>query len=486
MTSAGATILHKILNNAEGSLDSWARLSVDYFSAELRPIYKLISKFYSEYSRLPNSNELLITTEKRLDLNDSVVLLLSSEVPEDVSLNFVTDILVDEHVQNLALDNIEGFINKVTGLNAEEIVNSIAEIAYDIETKVKVNSSIYTVDQLDLVDEQKEKSFIPLNLNNDIDSKILGVVRGELVVLGGKRGNGKSLVCSNICVNEYNNGFVVPYFTIEMRAAQIYRRNSAIEAGVSAMRLRSGNPDAAEQISLAEKLIGKYEVDKDEWFNKFRVNDNSLIWLQKALRDEATVRQDRQIIIIDNPQLSLADIDTSLQKLKSRYGDNMRMAIVDYINQISPSGREEKFDWKFQISIASTLKSLAEKHDIVMIAPYQIDASGEARFSKGILDSPDYAILLSAYKTPEFGGTDTVNAMKFTTTKARDVPPFEAASEVNWNSLKIIGENTIPVSELAGSTGVVEEGDEKPARKAKPIVAATDPYEDKSGMVRDL
>lgn len=482
MTSAGATVLFKVLHEDVGSLDSWARLQLEYFSPELRPIYKAISKFYTEYNRLPKANELLLATEKRIDVNDSLVLLLSSDIPEDVPLNFVTDVLIDEHVQNLALDHIESFVNKITSYNAEEIVGNIAEIAYDIETKVKVNSSIYTIDQLDLMEEQKDRTFIPLNLNNDIDSKIIGVMRGELVVVGGKRGNGKSLICSNLCVNEYNNGFVVPYFTIEMRAAQIYRRNAAIEAGVSAMRLRSGKPDAEEQIRLAQKLIDKYDVDPNEWFERFRVNDNSLLWLQKSIKESATVRQDRQMIIIDNPQLSLADIDTSLQKLKSRYGDSMRMAIVDYINQISPSGKEDKFDWKFQINIASTLKALAEKHDVVMVAPYQIDANGEARFSKGILDSPDYAILLQAYKTAEHGGTDTVDAMKFSTTKARDVPPFEAASAVDWHTLKIKSEDNISMDKLGKDTSPKEES----SAEGKPVSSKPTDLPGAANQVRDL
>jgi hypothetical protein len=247
------------------------------------------------------------------------------------------------------------------------------------------------------------------------------------------------------------------------------------------MRLRAGNPDADEQIRLAQKLIEKYDVDPLEWFERFRVNNNSLLWLQKNIREQATLRQDRQVIIIDNPQLSLADIDTSLQKLKSRHGDKIRMAVVDYINQISPVGREDKFDWKFQINIASTLKALAEKHEVAIVAPYQIDANGEARFSKGILDSPDYAIILEAHKTADHGGTSAVNAMKFSTTKARDVPPFEAASEVDWNTLRIKSESSVDMSNLAAKAENTESSGDIPKGGARDRG-----YEEKEGRVSDI
>ena len=128
------------------------------------------------------------------------------------------------------------------------------------------------------------------------------------------------------------------------------------------------------------------------------------------------------------------------------------------------------------------MKALAEKHDVVMVAPYQIDANGEARFSKGILDSPDYAILLQAYKTAEHGGTDTVDAMKFSTTKARDVPPFEAASAVDWHTLKIKSEDNISMDKLGKDTSPKEES----SAEGKPVSSKPTDLPGAANQVRDL
>ena len=105
------------------------------------------------------------------------------------------------------------------------------------------------------------------------------------------------------------------------------------------------------------------------------------------------------------------------------------MVAVDYVNQIQVP---DKFDWQSQITISSTLKELAAKHDVAIAAPYQIDATGEARFSKGILDSADYAIILEASQD------ETCPYIKFETTKARDVPPFSVCSDMDWKTLRIL------------------------------------------------
>ena len=50
----------------------------------------------------------------------------------------------------------------------------------------------------------------------------------DFVIIGGKRGHGKSITCANIAVNTYNSGRSVAYFTIEMASRITMQRISAI------------------------------------------------------------------------------------------------------------------------------------------------------------------------------------------------------------------------------------------------------------------
>ena len=77
---------------------------------------------------------------------------------------------------------------------------------------------------------------------------------------------------------------------------------------------------------------------------------------------------------------------------------NVGVIIVDYINQVKRSSLPsrtggQQYDWTEQIEVSKALKSMAQEYDCtVMISPYQTDASGEARFAKGILDAADAPI----------------------------------------------------------------------------------------------
>jgi hypothetical protein len=135
------------------------------------------------------------------------------------------------------------------------------------------------------------------------------------------------------------------------------------------------------------------------------------------------------MIIIDDRALTLTSLDLHLGKLKAKFGDKFKMAIVDYVNQIVIEGASQ-FDWQPQIIISKKLKELARKYDIVMVSPYQIDATGEARFAKGILDAADIALIMEAHDK------DT-SAISFETTKIRGAKEMHFTSGINWDSLRI-------------------------------------------------
>ena len=65
-----------------------------------------------------------------------------------------------------------------------------------------------------------------------------------------------------------------------------------------------------------------------------------------------------------------------------------------------------------------------------MVSPYQIDASGEARFAKGILDAADIALVMEAHDKEKA-------ALTFSTTKIRGASELTITSPINWETLRI-------------------------------------------------
>jgi hypothetical protein len=108
------------------------------------------------------------------------------------------------------------------------------------------------------------------------------------------------------------------------------------------------------------------------------------------------------------------------------------------MNQVKMSKMPSKkgmYDWTEQIEVAKFIKSdIAQKFGVPCIVPYQIDANGEARFAKGILDPADAAFTLDTH-------TKDDNAITFNCTKMRRFAETNFTSAVDWETLKVGPDN---------------------------------------------
>jgi replicative DNA helicase len=287
---------------------------------------------------------------------------------------------------------------------------------------------------------------VHLGLNNTFDAVLAGVARQELILIGGQRGAGKSIACSNILANQYENGFTAVYFSIEMIAHETLERNLSILAGVPHLALKQNTLVPSDLLKIIKTRANMF-VDADDLVREFTQTHDKYRFESRLVK-EKELKPDNQMIIIDDRALTLTSIDLHLGKLKARFGDKLTVCIVDYLNQIVVEGGSSQFEWMPQIVVSKKLKELARKHDVVMVSPYQIDATGEARFAKGILDAADIALIMKPHE----------NAMSFDTTKIRGGPPMKFTSPINWDTLRIS-----PISIERPQ----EEKEEKPKRKSK-------------------
>jgi hypothetical protein len=141
------------------------------------------------------------------------------------------------------------------------------------------------------------------------------------------------------------------------------------------------------------------------------------------------LKPDNQMIVIDDRDLTLGAIDLHIGKTKAKFGDKLGVVVVDYLNQIVLEGNSQ-YDWQPQIEVSKKLKNLARKYEVVIVSPYQIDASGEARFAKGILDAADIALVMEAHEKD-------VQAISFETTKIRGGKEMAFTCPIDWDTLRI-------------------------------------------------
>jgi archaellum biogenesis ATPase FlaH len=387
-----------------------------------------MNKFYQEYNSIPSFEELeTVTREIKTQKDLAAIQLL--EVPE-IELDLAIDALIDQYSQNESLKLLDDYVGRITLMDSLEVKEGLSGIVLKLDEKTHTDESVSNMSDLLLFQEEgvEEHTCIPLGINNDFDSKVGGAYREELIMLGGKRGSGKSLVSANMVANQYEMGNTAIYFTIEMTAMETFQRITSMLSGVPYANIRKNNLDTQEMNALAKTRAGMF-LESEKIYDNFLDNRDALSF-ERKLTSECELKKDNQIIIVDDRSLSLTSIDLQLQKAKAQFGDKLSLVVVDYVNQIETGIGKDLYDWQSQIFASKKLKEFARKYDLAMVSPYQIDEGGGTRFAKGLLDSPDSAFLIEPHAKED-------GAMTFTSTKVRSGPDIEFTSTMNWDTLKL-------------------------------------------------
>lgn len=422
-------ILHKVLANQD--LEIWARLKKDFFTAPYTEIYLLINKFYQKFDKLPSFEELEIVTRDEKSAN-YISALKQLEVPEDLDIEVILQALINEYAQREVLQQLTGYLDDLIFKDVGEIVEDLSSISIDIEEKTEVSEQIVEMNDFMTIDSDTIFSRVPLGLNNDFDSISLGMSPGEMIMFGGYRGSGKSVICSNIVCNQYLQGNSALYFSIEMSGRELYNRNMAILSDVREKHIKSGNLSNLEMLAIAQVRAGMTADGSEDLLDRFK-KDNDFNNFERNLI-ERPLKRDNRIITIDNSTLTIANIDATIHTYKTKLEDKLKVVVVDYINQITSN---DPYNWQVQIDLSKKLKALGRKYDIVMITPYQTSEEGKVRFAKGILDSPNWAFNLSAVHEEDIG------AIEFECKKSRGDEALDFASEIHWPTLKILPHKNI-------------------------------------------
>lgn len=428
-------ILHRILDTQD--LNTWAKLRRAYFKPPYTSVYDLISRFYEKNNKLPSFSDLDVIIRNEKDRNLIKALSFIS-VPEDLDTDIIFQAMLNEYAQDEVLQKLDSYLDNLSFKDVAEIINDLNQISIDIEEQTESSEQIVLMNEFATIDDIEVFSRIPLGLNNDFDAESLGVAMSEMIMFGGYRGSGKSLICSNIACNQFHQGNSSIYFSIEMRGREIFNRNLSILSGVYNHTIKSGKLDEydkqkiakvrAEMVKSGDEIYNDYLKDKD--FSKFE---------QRIIQQPLT--NDKQMITVDNPRLTLANIDATIGSFKSKLDDNLKVVIVDYINQISEN---DAYRWDVQTSISKKLKEFARKYEVVMVTPYQTDKEGETRFAKGILDSPDWAFTTKPHKKDE---TQKEDAIEFKCVKSRGERAIDFTSGIDWDTLKIEASSSPVIAE---------------------------------------
>jgi len=420
-----AVVLHKLLT--EQNLEIWAKLKLVFLDAAYSSLYSAINRHYEKYHSVPSFDDLTLTLREG-PASKTLATLRLADVPE-VSAEVALDALIDQYTQNETVKLLDKFIDKLPLYDTNEIKENLATIAMTVEEKTHTSEKVFTMADMMLFrhPDELEKERVYLGLNNTFDAVLGGVARQELILIGGKRGSGKSITSSNIFINQYEAGNSAIYFSIEMTAHEVVERNLSILANVNLQRLKQNKLTDEELLKLVRARAGMF-VDADQTVLDYMRHRDKYKFEEQLVRNHE-LKPDNQMIIVDDRDLTISSIDLHIGKAKAKFGDKLKVVVVDYVNQIVLEG-SDMYDWKPQIEVSKKLKNLARKYEIVLVSPYQIDASGEARFAKGILDAADIALVMEAHDKNS-------QAISFETTKIRGGKEMTFTCPIDWDTLRI-------------------------------------------------
>lgn len=190
----------------------------------------------------------------------------------------------------------------------------------------------------------------------DIDRKLGGLQRSDLVIVAARPAMGKSVLAMNMAFN----------------AARAYLRSGGKEGAVA---LVFSLEMSAEQ--LATRILSDITSVGADFIRRGELKDTDFAKFVQASQELAAA----PLFIDDTPALTISAVRTRARRLKRQH--NLGLIIVDYLQLLSGSGRGGQESRVQEVSeITRGLKAIAKELDVPVVALSQLSRAVEARDNK--------------------------------------------------------------------------------------------------------
>ena len=197
----------------------------------------------------------------------------------------------------------------------------------------------------------------------DLDSKMGGLQKSDLIILAGRPGMGKTSLATNIAYNVARawrgevqadgqiatvNGGRVGFFSLEMSAEQLATRILSEQTEISSSKIRRG------------------EITQSDF---------------EVIKDKSIEIQHLPLFIDETGGLSIAQLAARARRLKRQRG--LDLIVIDYIQLLQGSTRRSAENRVQEITeITTSLKALAKELTVPIIALSQLSRQVENRDDK--------------------------------------------------------------------------------------------------------
>ena len=179
----------------------------------------------------------------------------------------------------------------------------------------------------------------------DLDAKINGLNKSDLLLVAARPAMGKTAFGLNIALNvAKKTNKTVAIFNLEMSREQLVMRLLAIEGGVDGKKMATG------------------KLDEEEW---------------TKLSMAASALSQTDIRIDDNPTVTPAQMNAKCRRL-----DNLGLVLIDYLQLMSGGGKANENRVQEVSAISRSLKIMAKELNVPVICLSQLSRAVESRSDK--------------------------------------------------------------------------------------------------------
>ena len=357
---AELSVIGSVLSDAHSVAASAEIIKPDdfYYTAN-REIYRVVMDLFNE-----NVPVDIVTVSDRLNQSDKLdgvggITYLSTaatSVPTTGNVEYYAKIIKEKAVLR-RLIKASAAISELAYSeydNIERVMEQSEQVVFDVSSEKESNDIVPIQDVLmtayqDMVENSINKGTITGVATgfNELNRRTGGLHGGELIIIAGRPGMGKSSFAVNIAEHAaINDKIPVAIFNLEMSKTMIVNRILCSQALVDSQKVRLG------------------DFDSEDWQQIGAVVDKVA---------------SAPLYVDDTASITVSEIRAKCRRLKQT--KNLGMIIIDYLQLMQGSGKGDNRQQEIS-DISRSLKVLAKELDIPVIALSQLSRTSETRSDK--------------------------------------------------------------------------------------------------------
>ena len=270
----------------------------------------------------------------------------------------IYDMFVRRELIKISEGTIDSAKLKDLNISGQNIIENSEKLLFDLAEKGSFNSSLVKFDEaLKFTIEMASNAYkneegivgVPTGLT-DIDDRLGGLHKSDLIIIAGRPSMGKTALATNIAFNaasklqESGKKSTVAFFSLEMSSEQLSTRILAEQSRIKSNDIRRG------KIS-------------EEQFDKFIETSKNISELP--------------LYIDETPAISIAAVSNRARRIKRLFG--LEMIVVDYIQLMRGPVNNANNRVQEISQITQGLKAIAKELSVPVLALSQLSRAVEQR-----------------------------------------------------------------------------------------------------------